>query len=69
GDEDAIPVLLGLGLDEFSMSPISIPRAKQIIRSWSVADAQKLVDPVLALDSAAAVREYVRCEQKKRQIN
>jgi phosphoenolpyruvate-protein kinase (PTS system EI component) len=51
------------------MSPISIPRAKQIIRSWSVADAQKLVDPVLALDSAAAVREYVRCEQKKRQIN
>ncbi|MGD8622119.1 MAG: phosphoenolpyruvate--protein phosphotransferase [Anaerolineales bacterium] len=69
GDEDAIPVLLGLGLDEFSMSPISIPHAKQIIRSWSVADAQKLVDPVLALDSAAAVREYVRCEQKKRQIN
>jgi phosphotransferase system enzyme I (PtsI) len=67
GDPDAIPILLGLGLDEFSMSPISIPRAKQIIRSWSRTDAQKIVDPALALDSAAAVREYVRCEQEKRQ--
>ncbi len=66
GDPEAIPVLLGLGLDEFSMSPISIPRAKQIIRSWSQADAQELVDPVLSLDSADAVREFVRREQQKR---
>lgn len=66
GDPDAIPVLLGLGLDEFSMSPISIPRAKQIMRSWSTRDAEDLVAQVLALDSASAVRTYVRRCQDKR---
>lgn len=69
GDPDAIPVLLGMGLDEFSMSPISIPRAKQIIRSWKRSDAEKLVQPVLSLDSASAVREYVRCELDKRKAS
>lgn len=60
GDPDAIPVLLGLGLDEFSMAPASIPHAKTIIRRWSLKQAQQLASYVLNLDSAAAVREYVR---------
>jgi phosphoenolpyruvate-protein phosphotransferase len=60
GDPDAVPILLGLGLDEFSMAPSSIPHAKTIIRSWSRADAQNLAAQVLDLDSAEAVREYVR---------
>ncbi len=60
GDPDAVPILLGLGLDEFSMAPSSIPHAKAIIRSWSKSDAQSLAAKVLDLDSAEAVREYVR---------
>lgn len=65
GDPDAIPLLLGMGLDEFSMSPISIPSVKQVIRSWSVKDARRLVEPALNLDSASAVRAFVRAEQAR----
>jgi phosphoenolpyruvate-protein phosphotransferase len=63
GDPEAVPILLGLGLDEFSMAPSSIPHAKAIIRSWSLSDAQSLAAKVLHLDSAEAVREYVRSYQ------
>jgi len=63
GDPDAVPILVGLGLDEFSMAPSSIPHAKAIIRSWSKSDAQSLATKVLDLDSAEAVREYVRSNQ------
>jgi len=59
GDTSAIPVLLGLGLDEFSMSPVLIPRAKAIIRRWSMKDARALADEALQLKSAQAVRELV----------
>jgi len=40
GDPRAIPVLLGLGLDEFSMSPAALPKAREIIRSLTLAEAQ-----------------------------
>ena len=60
GDPDAIPILLGLELDEFSMTPAAIPRAKQLIRRWSLPDARTLARKVLQLDSAQAVREWVR---------
>ena len=60
GDPDAVPILVGLGLDEFSMAPSSIPHAKAIIRNWSLGQAQQLAAHVVDLDSATAVREYVR---------
>ena len=63
GDPDAIPILLGLGLDEFSMAPTSIPRAKTILRRWSKAEAAKLAEEVLDYDSAEDVRERVRKAQ------
>ena len=64
GDPDAVPILLGLGLDEFSMAPPSIPRAKAIVRAWSLASAQRLAAEVVNLDSAEAVRATVRgCSQ------
>jgi len=65
GDPDAVPVLLGLGLDEFSMAPASIPHAKTILRRWSKADAEKLAEEVLDFDSAEDVRERVRTTQPK----
>jgi phosphotransferase system enzyme I (PtsI) len=65
GDPEAIPVLLGLGLDEFSMAPASIPHAKTILRRWSKTEAAKLADEVLDYDSAENVRERVRTAQPK----
>ncbi len=56
----AIPILLGLGLDEFSMTPTAIPLAKQIIRSLSATDAQELADEALNLTDAEEVQEFVR---------
>jgi phosphotransferase system enzyme I (PtsI) len=63
GDPEAIPILLGLGLDEFSMAPASIPRAKTILRRWSKIEAAKLAEEVLDYDSAEDVRERVRKTQ------
>jgi phosphoenolpyruvate-protein phosphotransferase (PTS system enzyme I) len=60
GDPDAIPILLGLGLDEFSMAPSQIPQAKMVIRRWKEVDAQKLASNVLNYDSAESVRNHVK---------
>jgi phosphoenolpyruvate-protein kinase (PTS system EI component) len=60
GDPEAIPLLLGLGLDELSMSSSLIPHAKQIIRSWAYKDAQQLAKKALLLSSAGQVRKAVR---------
>lgn len=60
GDPDAIPILLGLGLDEFSMAPSSIPHAKAVLSQWSHRGAQSLAEQALDLDAASAVRALVR---------
>ena len=48
GDERATLLLLGMGLDEFSMSAISIPRIKKIIRNTNFKDAKVLAEQALA---------------------
>lgn len=48
GDENATLLLLGMGLDEFSMSAISIPRIKKIIRNTNFKDAKLLAEKALA---------------------
>ncbi len=60
GDPEAVPILLGLGLDELSMTPRAIPAAKAVIARWSLAAARELAHKALQMDSAEAVRELVR---------
>ncbi|SET04470.1 phosphoenolpyruvate-protein phosphotransferase PtsI [Thorsellia anophelis] len=55
GDERATLLLLGMGLDEFSMSAMSIPRIKKIVRNSNYADAQKLAKEALELPTAEDV--------------
>lgn len=59
GDQRMIPILLGFGLDEFSMSPISILPARKLINSLSYAEMQKFGDEVLAMGTAKEIKEYV----------
>ena len=59
GDQRMIPILLGFGLDEFSMSPISILPARKLITSLYYADMQKFADEVLAMGTAKEIKEYV----------
>ena len=47
GDSDMTVLLLGLGLDEFSMAASSIPLVKHIIRSVSVSECRNLADNLL----------------------
>ncbi|HUX22828.1 MAG TPA: phosphoenolpyruvate--protein phosphotransferase, partial [Spirochaetia bacterium] len=51
GDPLATVVLLGLGLDSFSMGAFSIPQVKQIIRSVSMSEAEELVGTVMEMKS------------------
>jgi phosphotransferase system enzyme I (PtsI) len=60
GDLEAIPFLLGLGLDEFSMNAPAIPAAKRLIRSLSMSEAEKIAESALAMKTAQEVREYLR---------
>ena len=65
GDAMAAPVLLGLGLDEFSMSATSILNTRKIVRSLSYADMKELAEKALQLDCEADVAELVRETLKK----
>ncbi|MDK2924408.1 MAG: phosphoenolpyruvate-protein phosphotransferase system enzyme [Bacillota bacterium] len=56
GDPLAAPLLLGLGLDEFSMAAGSIPVVKERLRSLSYEEAQGLARVALSLPDAEAVR-------------
>lgn len=58
-------VLLGLGLDEFSMSPLNILQIKELIRSVNYADAQKVANEVLALSTGEEVEELSRVRLKE----
>ncbi len=55
GDPMMTPLLLGLGIDELSMSPNSVPMVKDIIRSLSWDRARALADEAMAAGSASEV--------------
>ncbi|AUT34114.1 MULTISPECIES: phosphoenolpyruvate--protein phosphotransferase [Acinetobacter calcoaceticus/baumannii complex] len=56
-DPKAVPILMGLGVDELSMSPNSIPLVKAQIRTLNYSQAQVLAKRALECDSATAVRQ------------
>lgn len=60
GDEIAIPILLGLGLDEFSMSASSILKARSQISKLSKAEMESHTEYILSLSSSEEVEAYVR---------
>ena len=59
GDQRMIPILLGFGLDEFSMSPISILPARKLINSVSFEDMKKFSEEILALGTAEEIKNHV----------
>jgi len=58
-------ILLGLGLTELSMNPVSIPRAKQIIRQLSFHKATETLDRALLCKTTAEVETLLRKEAAK----
>jgi len=56
GDPQAIPLLIGLGVDELSVSVPTIPGIKAEVRALRLADCRRLAQEALRKDTAAAVR-------------
>lgn len=52
-------LLLGLGFDELSMIPSSIPLIKQIVRSIRYADAREIFDHAVTLGTAQEINEFL----------
>jgi phosphotransferase system enzyme I (PtsI) len=60
GDELAAPLLLGLGLDEFSMSATSILKARRIINSLNYEEMKKMADQAVDMDTMDDVVDLVK---------
>lgn len=59
GDPLFTLILLGLGLDEFSMPSIMIPEIKHIIRSVNMAQARQIAEEAVSLPTASEVESFV----------
>lgn len=64
GDAIYAPLLLGLGVDELSMTPPLIPAVKYLVRSMKLSDAQKLASDALKLSTAKEV--FALCDEFSR---
>jgi phosphoenolpyruvate-protein phosphotransferase (PTS system enzyme I) len=60
GELLAIPILLGLGLDEFSMNPPAIPFAKRLISSISLEQSRQVAEIALTLKGDQEIRKYIQ---------
>ncbi|MEO7732486.1 MAG: putative PEP-binding protein, partial [Kofleriaceae bacterium] len=59
GEPMMAPVLIGLGIRELSMSAVSVPEVKAMIRATTRADAEALIQRLKKLPTAAEVRAMV----------
>lgn len=58
-DPLAVPVLVGLGLDEFSMHPPALPVVRNLVRSLSYREARRIAQRALAFATAKEVEEFL----------
>lgn len=65
GDINMTLILLGLGLDEFSASPIIVPEVKRVIRATRYEDAKKIAEKALTLSTGREVETLARAQLKK----
>lgn len=65
GDIIAVPVLLGIGLDELSMRPMVLPFVKRLLRSSSARQLTELSDSAQQCGDGADVRKYLETQLPK----
>jgi len=66
GETGMVLCLLGLGLDELSMSPVTVPKMKRLIRNLTLADAEAVTDEVLELPTGDEVT--ARLSERMREL-
>lgn len=57
---DLIPVLLGMGLEEFSQTPTAILKSRQMIRSLKLSEAEALAKEVLSLGTSSEIQNVIK---------
>ena len=57
---EAVPLLLGMGLRNFSMNPHLIAKVKKIIRILDIESCEKLYEEVKELHTASAIEQYCK---------
>lgn len=62
GDPIHIPILLGVGIDELSMSPQSIPAVKTMIRSLEAKETKAFIDQVITKSTASEILDLLKAE-------
>ena len=60
GMTKAIPILLGFGLDEFSMNPRAIPEAKNLIGKLTDDKAHEIAEQAMSFGTAAEIETYMK---------
>ena len=58
-DPVLLPLLIGLGLREFSMSPSAIPVAKQVIAHVRAADMERVARQILRMATVAEIERHL----------
>ncbi len=66
GDPVMIPILLGMGLDKFSMSPTVVPEVKKLIRSITIEEARAMACRAFSFSTAWEIENYVYDEAMKK---
>jgi phosphotransferase system enzyme I (PtsI) len=56
----AIPLLVGIGIESFSVNASAIPHIKKIVRSLSYKEAQKLAGECLELSSESEIKSKIK---------
>jgi len=65
GEPELALLLLGFGLDEFSMSPVAIPQVKRVIRSTTLSFAKEVAAKALTLSTGKEVEEFAKAKLKE----
>jgi phosphotransferase system enzyme I (PtsI) len=60
GEPIHVPILMGLGINEWSMNPHAIPVVKRMVRGLSSIDARKFVKEIVNLTSAEEINRLAR---------
>ncbi|MEW6351543.1 MAG: phosphoenolpyruvate--protein phosphotransferase [Thermodesulfobacteriota bacterium] len=59
GDPLNVPILIGMGLSELSMNPLSIPLVKKLIRSVTIEECQQLTRRAFKMQSAEEIHDFL----------
>ncbi|MDD5491599.1 MAG: phosphoenolpyruvate--protein phosphotransferase [bacterium] len=60
GEPELSQILLGMGLDEFSMGSSAVPKVKKIIRESTMNHSKELVNKILDLPTVEAIRKLIK---------